>query len=172
MACGSKEQTEKCFSQVDKDQGTFTSLQQKRPRYFLFSQSRIFSQLSQLKEGNVMFHNVKIGAEKDCHIWGKRMKTNLGKNTWNDTWEITKNSNWRPKCHMKIHTCIGTDTHSHRPAELWNAFMLGNQQESLQFSVSEYYTHMETARGEIYPWKHLSSSLSSLTSHNILPLLW
>ena len=51
------------------------SLYSKQPRYFLFSQSRIFSQLSRLKEGNVMFCNVKISAEEDCHMWGKRMKT-------------------------------------------------------------------------------------------------
>lgn len=33
-------------------------------------------------KGNVMYHNVKISAEKDCHIWGKKNKDHqLGKNT-------------------------------------------------------------------------------------------
>lgn len=45
VPCGSKEQIEKCFSQADKDQRTFISLRQTQPRCFLFSQSRIFSQL-------------------------------------------------------------------------------------------------------------------------------
>lgn len=73
VPCGSKDQTEKCFS-ADKDQSTFTSLQLKQPCYSLCSQSRIFSQLSQLKEGNVMFCHVKTGFWKICHLWGKEWR--------------------------------------------------------------------------------------------------
>ena len=70
------------------------------------------------------------------------------------------------------HVCVDTHARTHRPAELGNVFMRGNCQENLQFSVSEYYMHMDIARGEIYPYKHLPRSFSPLTSHNFLPLLW
>lgn len=90
-----------------------------------------------------MFHNIKIGAEKDCHIRGKKMKTT------NPEQYLRNNKKFHLKTKMSYKdTRVDTHTHTHRPAELGN---VGNWQESLQFSVSEYYTHMEIARGEIYP---------------------
>lgn len=72
----SKEQTEKYFSRVEKDQSTLIFSQQKQQKYyFLVSQSRIFSQLSSLKGENVMFCNVKISVDKDCHICKEKMNT-------------------------------------------------------------------------------------------------
>lgn len=72
----SKEQTEKYFSQVEKDQSTLIFLQQKQKNcYFLVSQSRIFSQLSSLKGENVMFCKVKIGVDKDCRICKEKINT-------------------------------------------------------------------------------------------------
>lgn len=48
------------------------------------------------------------------------------------------------------HMGVDTQTYTHRPSELGNMFMLGNWQESVQFGVSEYCTHMEMAKRETY----------------------
>lgn len=70
----------------------FLTGRQKRPKnFYLFTADTATSflvlsiqtiQSTTSTEGNVMFHNVKVSAEKDCHIRGKKNEDHqLGKNT-------------------------------------------------------------------------------------------